>query len=127
MSAQALPPKRIADYFFMVGLNDDFPLLDQPQAAHPQEYNANDECLEANMLNGNESAQTRVHSSLFNGDTSNGNTFHLPLSDVNKKSITIKTPTRARSKSMAQVARPLFKQTVPELSESLSDDEQQIR
>ncbi|KAF9094187.1 hypothetical protein BGX27_001508, partial [Mortierella sp. AM989] len=128
MSAQALPPKRIADYFFMVGLHDDHLLLDQP---HSQESNPNDKSNNPKvdpMLNGCESSNNplTLHSSLFNGDTSNGKTTpstSLTLLNAHK-SITIKVPNRARSKSMAQVARPQFKQALPDLSASLSDDEQ---
>ncbi|KAI7820549.1 AEX-3 domain-containing protein [Gamsiella multidivaricata] len=120
MTGQAPSPKRIADYFFMVGLRDDFTLTETPtedqhrceqENAHAHRMNNNPPILFSNDSTYN---HTIVHSSLFNGDTTNKNTVLPPSTAIEAGAFTIagqttaaRSPNRTRSKSMAQPAYSL--------------------
>ncbi len=74
MATQAMAPRRIADYFFMVGLRDDYLLTPTPSPLHeyePQVEESNGAQHKQPCMNGQTSLnlQSPVHSSLFDGDT----------------------------------------------------------
>ena len=121
MTTMAPSPKRMADYFFMVGLHDDFSLLDDSFADHPE---VNSPTEHTDTYPSQHTATTQAdrspptHSSNFNGDTTHSVvTSHSgsippelpPRSMVDSTSnppqgqmSTRRSHTRTRSKSVAQ-------------------------
>ncbi|KAF9188389.1 hypothetical protein BGZ51_000635 [Haplosporangium sp. Z 767] len=71
MSTQTISPKRIADYFFMVGLQDDFSLISEPKDQHSCNHqNQNPNTLQqSHEANHHPLQQADPHSSLFDGNT----------------------------------------------------------
>ncbi|KAF9906605.1 hypothetical protein BX616_000674 [Lobosporangium transversale] len=113
MTGQSLPPKRIADYFFMVGLRDDIllaasdipptePLTSDVSPTSETQYPPQSQSQ-------GQGQDVFVHSSFFNGDTASALAFIANNPQTHTQATeTCKTRSnqRARSKSMAQVTRP---------------------
>ena len=119
MANQAMPPKRIADYFFIVGLKDDYPLTDDADVL-PDECNSEETPVDRPIHLSDSLSPSPVHSSQFDGNTTtkNPNVAFLPTIAPTTETTTSGGQTiskgRARSQSMAQ-SGPLVSRTANSL------------
>src|SRR5690554_4117536 len=92
MPTQTISPKRIADYFFMVGLRDDFSLIsepkDQPGSNH-QNQNPNT-LQQSHETDYHPPPQADPHSSLFDGNTTKSPAMNLSARPSPKDTSSVK-------------------------------------